>query len=144
MKLPCAPSPHTRPGLDTKQSHAHANMTMGACCSIKNMHMPTFPLCPQRVESAEGVRHRGSYTTPLSRQFEAGGPEVGCCSSGMCRLGMGGCSGRLLYPIYQGPRSYLGHSEVYKPVTISCLTSSLHPPAALNPKKCTQTTHPLS
>jgi hypothetical protein len=131
MKLPCAPSPRTRPGLDTKQSHAHANMTAGACCSIKNMHMPTRPLRPQRVESAEGVRHRGSYTAPLGRQFEAGGPEVGGCSSGMCRSGMGGCSGRLLYPINWGLRSYMDRSEAYEPVTVSSLTS--HSPAAPEP-----------
>ena len=130
------PSPKTRTRCPiTSCMRTCANTNAGACCSIAIIHMPTHLLRPQRVESAGGVRHRGSYTAPLGRRFEAGGLEVGCCSSGMCRSGMGGCSRRLLYPIYWGLRSYLGRSEAYEPVAVSCTS---------HPKECTQTTRPIS
>ena len=82
-------------------------------------YMPTRLLRPQRMESAGGVRHRGSYTAPSGRRFEAGAEGWGLQLRDV-QVGDGLVLGTPVVP----SRSYLGRSEAYEPVSVTCPTSS--------------------
>ena len=56
-------------------------------------YTPICLLAPQREESAGGVRHRGLYTAPLGRRFDAGELAVGTIARGL----MGMCLGRMVF-----------------------------------------------